>query len=43
MTEADVDEELGPIDYIVVEFPAGESRLTGEAAAELAALECSIW
>jgi len=38
MTEADVDEELGPIDYIVVEFPAGESRLTGEAAAELAAL-----
>lgn len=35
MTEQD---ELGPIDYIVVEVPAGESRLTGEAAAELAAL-----
>lgn len=35
MTEED---ELGPIDYIVVEVPAGESRLTGEAAAELAAL-----
>ena len=38
MTAADVEEELGPIDYIVVEFPAGESRLTGEAAAELDAL-----
>ncbi|MDW4574104.1 DUF6325 family protein [Microbacterium sp. M3] len=36
--EGSVDEELGPIDYIVVEFPAGESRLTGEAAAELLAL-----
>lgn len=32
------EDELGPIDYIVVEVPAGESRLTGEAAAELAAL-----
>lgn len=38
MTAADAEEELGPIDYIVVEFPAGESRLTGEAAAELVAL-----
>ncbi|MGN6126170.1 MAG: DUF6325 family protein [Humibacter sp.] len=42
MTEAGVqeeqDEELGPIDYIVVEFPAGQSKFTGEAAAELAAL-----
>ncbi|GAB3389975.1 hypothetical protein GCM10027568_12990 [Humibacter soli] len=42
MTEAgdleDQDEELGPIDYIVVEFPAGQSKFTGEAAAELAAL-----
>lgn len=37
-TEGSVDEELGPIDYIVVEFPAGQSRLTGEAAAELVAL-----
>jgi hypothetical protein len=39
MTDIDdrPDEELGPIDYIVVEFPAGQSRLTGEAAAELAA------
>jgi uncharacterized membrane protein len=32
------DAELGPIDYIVVEFPAGERRLTGEAALELAGL-----
>jgi hypothetical protein len=36
--EGNVDEELGPIDYIVVEFPAGHTRLTGEAAAELVAL-----
>jgi len=26
---------LGPIDYVVVEFPAGESSFTGEMAAEL--------
>lgn len=37
MTEADID-ELGPVDYLVVEFPAGESNFTGEMAAELAAL-----
>ena len=36
--EGNLDEDLGPIDYIVVEFPGGETRLTGEAAAELAAL-----
>jgi hypothetical protein len=36
--EGIVDEELGPIDYIVVEFPAGQTRLTGEAAAALVAL-----
>jgi hypothetical protein len=29
------DEELGPIDYLVVEFPAGEQRFTGAMAAEL--------
>ncbi|KHK96436.1 hypothetical protein LK09_15260 [Microbacterium mangrovi] len=29
------------MDYIVVEFPAGESRLTGEAAAELVALSAA--
>ncbi|MBW9121438.1 DUF1269 domain-containing protein [Microbacterium trichothecenolyticum] len=34
----DADDELGPIDYIVVEFPAGERRITGDALAELAAL-----
>lgn len=32
------DEELGPIDYLVVEFPAGEQRFTGAMATELAAL-----
>lgn len=30
--------ELGPVDYIVVEFPAGESNFTGEMAQELLAL-----
>jgi Family of unknown function (DUF6325) len=30
--------ELGPVDYIVVEFPAGASTFTGEMAAELLAL-----
>lgn len=32
------DEELGPIDFLVVEFPAGAQRFTGEMAAELASL-----
>ncbi len=31
-------DELGPIDYIVVEFPAGASNFTGEMTAELLAL-----
>ena len=31
-------EELGPVDYVVVEFPAGASNFTGEMAAELIAL-----
>ena len=35
MTEID---ELGPIDYIVVEFPAGKSNFTGEMATELVSL-----
>ena len=36
---ADVSlDELGPIDYIVVEFPAGASNFTGEMTAELLAL-----
>ena len=30
--------ELGPVDYIVVEFPAGASSFTGEMAEELLAL-----
>lgn len=32
------DEELGPIDYLVVEFPAGAPPFTGELARELASL-----
>jgi hypothetical protein len=32
------DEELGPIDYIVVEFPEGQTNFTGAAAAQLVAL-----
>jgi len=31
-------EELGPVDYVVVAFPAGASNFTGEMAAELIAL-----
>ena len=34
MTEVPL-EELGPIDYLIVEFPAGASNFTGEMAAEL--------
>jgi hypothetical protein len=37
MTEISLD-ELGPVDYLVVEFPAGASSFTGEMAAELRAL-----
>jgi hypothetical protein len=37
MTSTSLD-ELGPIDYIVVEFPAGASNFTGDMAAELIAL-----
>jgi Family of unknown function (DUF6325) len=37
MTEVPLD-ELGPVDYLVVEFPAGASSFTGEMAAELLAL-----
>lgn len=35
--DADVD-ELGPVDYLVVEFPPGVSHFTGEMAEELAKL-----
>jgi hypothetical protein len=31
-------DELGPVDYVVVEFPAGKSNFTGEMAGELASL-----
>ena len=31
-------ESLGPVDYLVLEFPAGEQNFTGEVAAELARL-----
>lgn len=34
MDERSID-ELGPIDFLVVEFPAGQQHLTGEAAEEL--------
>src|SRR5271154_3604219 len=37
MTEVSLD-ELGPVDYVVVEFPAGASSFTGEIAAELRTL-----
>ena len=31
-------EELGPVDYLVLEFPAGEQHFSGEVAEELAKL-----
>ena len=31
-------DEVGPVDYLVVEFPAGHTNFTGEMARELAAL-----
>jgi hypothetical protein len=31
-------DEMGPVDYLVVEFPAGAQNFTGEMAAELARL-----
>ena len=34
MTDTPLD-ELGPVDYLVVEFPAGASSFTGEMAEEL--------
>jgi hypothetical protein len=37
MTQTSLD-QLGPVDYLVVEFPAGESNFTGEMAKELVAL-----
>jgi len=37
MTEVPLD-ELGPVDYLIVEFPAGASSFTGEMATQLRAL-----
>jgi hypothetical protein len=37
MSDPGID-EMGPVDYLVVEFPAGESNFNGEMAAALAAL-----
>jgi hypothetical protein len=34
MTERSLD-DLGPVDYLVVEFPAGQQNFTGAAATEL--------
>ena len=40
MTEVSLEElaELGPVDYVVVEFPAGATNFTGAMAKELLAL-----
>jgi len=37
MTQTSLD-ELGPVDYVIVEFPAEASNFTGEMATELVAL-----
>jgi hypothetical protein len=37
MNDEDVD-ELGPVDYVVVEFPADQANFSGEMAKELSAL-----
>jgi len=37
MNDADID-ELGPVDYLVVEFPAGRASFSGEMADQLSAL-----
>jgi len=37
MTDRSLD-ELGPVDYLIVEFPAGQQNFTGEGAAELVRL-----
>jgi hypothetical protein len=37
VTSQDID-ELGPVDYLVVEFPPGAANFTGEMASEIARL-----
>src|SRR5688572_16547741 len=41
MTDTPLD-ELGPVDYLIVEFPAGAADFTGEMAAELIKLAESV-
>lgn len=38
MNDMTTDHELGPVDYLVVEFPAGHQSFSGEMVQELAAL-----
>lgn len=40
MSDRSID-ELGPVDFLVVEFPPGQQHFTGEAAAELLRLHDS--
>ncbi|KRC62333.1 hypothetical protein ASE14_00320 [Agromyces sp. Root81] len=37
MTESSLD-ELGPVDFVIIEFPAGQSSFSGEIAEELVRL-----
>ena len=37
-TMSNADAELGPVDYVVVAFPAGQAKFSGEMASELRAL-----
>ena len=37
MSDSEMD-ELGPVDYLVIEFPADRANFSGEAAAELTSL-----
>jgi hypothetical protein len=41
MSATEID-ELGPVDYLVVEFPAGRTNFTGEGARELARLPSTL-
>ena len=41
MTDVSLN-ELGPVDYVVVEFPAGASNFTGEMAEELLVVDRGI-
>jgi hypothetical protein len=37
MSDVEMD-ELGPVDYLIIEFPVGRANFTGDMAAELASL-----